>query len=266
MRLQEAYQILGVKEGASEEELKKAYRKLAIKYHPDKNPGNPEAEAKFKQIAQAYEVVTKGEQQTQANPFSSFEQDFFNSFAKNFFGARSSNQTVSRQKQPLPGVLGIKMSDVDIGEIPVTLTQVLFNEELSLNLKAQKVCEECIGVQSYWKPCPICQQTGILVQQINTPLGQFTNQQRCNHCKGLGWLRAVRCQKCSDKEVYWTEKTVKVPLQGPEMLNRRVRLKGAGSEGYKAGNADVYVTPKLVLPNTATWSEEEKELFKKLFS
>lgn len=250
------YEVLEVSKTASGDEIKRAFRKLAMQYHPDRNPGNKEAEAKFKEINEAYEVL-KDEQKRAAydryghqafanggagggNPFGGFDFDFggaggfsdiFSSVFSEFVGGgRSRRQSYAERGQ-----------DVRYN-MSITLEEAFNGFEKEITIPSTETCEECHGHGTRdgkeAPVCPHCNGTG----HIRMQQGFFVVEQACPYCKGTGHLVKDACPKCKGKGAINKEKTIKVKIPAGIETDTRMRIAGGGEAGTRGGeNGDLYV-------------------------
>jgi molecular chaperone DnaJ len=242
------FEILGVERSAAEDEIKKSYRKLAMQYHPDRNPGNREAEEKFKEAAEAYEVLSDPQKRDIYNRygheglngagyrgFSGFE-DIFSSFGDIFgdvFGfssGRSRSRTAAQAGADLRYDLRISFMDAALG----TSTEI--------ELEKYTLCTTCRG--SGCAPgtspqiCSRCNGRGQVMQSS----GFFSISSTCPQCRGQGGVIATPCQECSGGGKVTTEKTVQLKIPAGVETGSRLRLRGEGEEGVYGGpNGDLYV-------------------------
>lgn len=253
------YEILEVSKTASAEEIKKSFRRLAMQYHPDRNPGNSEAEAKFKELNEAYEVL-KDEQKRAAydryghqafanggmgggNPFGGFNFDFgggaggfadiFSEVFSEFVGGgrgRGRGQSYAQRGQ-----------DVRYN-MTITLEESFKGLEKEITIPSTETCADCHGhgtKDGKEAPvCPHCNGTGH--QRIQQ--GFFVVEQACPHCKGSGRLVKEACPKCKGKGFLNQEKTLKVKIPAGVESDTRMRIAGGGEAGIRGGeNGDLYV-------------------------
>ena len=226
MASKDYYEVLGLQKGASEDEIKRAFRKLAIKYHPDKNQGNAEAEAKFKEINEAYQVLSDPEKKARYDQFGSADFDGsgfgaggfggfdfndmggFGDIFESFFGGGGSSSR--RRNGPVKG------ADLEY-TINLTFEEAVFGVEKEITINRSENCEECHG--SGAKPgtspktCPTCNGSGQVRVQRQTPLGNFVTTSTCDRCGGRGTVVEEPCHSCAGKgKVRKSRKiTVKIP-------------------------------------------------------
>jgi molecular chaperone DnaJ len=238
------YDILEVERGAPADELKKAYRRLAHRYHPDKNPGNPEAEAKFKEASEAYAVLSDAEKRSVydrfghagvsggagGDPFAGFDPfSAFGDLFSEFFGG----ETFGRRR----GSRSRRGADLRY-ELEVDFDVVAHGGERTLRLPRHEACEECEGTGGEREECPRCRGQG----QIQLQQGFFRIARTCDRCGGLGQSLRRACASCRGQgriEVV-RERTVRIPA-GVDS-GTRLRLQGEGEAGIAGGPAgDLYV-------------------------
>ena len=255
------YEVLGVSKTASDDEIKKAYRKMAKQYHPDVNPGNAEAEAKFKEANEAYEILSDAEKRSRYDQFGhagtdpngfggggfggfgGFEDmdisDIFGSFFGGGFGGRSS----ARRNGPRKGA--------DISEsVILTFEEAAFGVKKQIKIYRVEDCDECKGVgakdPSDKQTCPVCGGSGEVRTTQRSPFGQFVNVSPCNNCQGTGTIIKNPCTKCKGKGKIKRARTIEVNFPAGINHGETVSLRGQGDAGYKGGpSGDLYVTVTL---------------------
>ncbi|QHS09429.1 molecular chaperone DnaJ [Sinimarinibacterium sp. NLF-5-8] len=244
MSKRDYYEVLGVAKSASEDELKKAYRRLAMKYHPDRNPGNQDAEDKFKQASEAYEVLTDSQKRAIYDQYGheglqrggggggfggagGFSDIFGDVFSDIFGGGRSSG--------PRRGADLRYMMDL-------TLEQAVFGSTESIRIPSWEDCADCHGhgTADGKKPgaCPSCHGSG----QIRVQQGFFVLQQACPQCRGRGTVVTDPCRSCRGAGKTRREKTLEVKIPPGVDTGDRIRLSGEGEPGERNAPAgDLYV-------------------------
>jgi molecular chaperone DnaJ len=238
------YEILGVDRGVSADELKKAYRRLAHQYHPDKNPNNPEAEARFKDASEAYAVLSDPEKRATydrfghagisgpggGDPFAGFDPfAAFGDLFSEFFGG----EMFGRRR----GARGRRGADLRY-ELEVDFQVVAHGGERTLRIPRHETCEECEGTGGEREVCPRCQGQG----QIQLQQGFFRIARTCDRCGGLGRSLRRACSTCRGQGRVETlrERTIRIPA-GVD-TGTRLRLQGEGEAGFGGGPpGDLYV-------------------------
>ena len=249
MEKRDYYEVLGVSRNATEDEIKKAYRKLALKYHPDRNPGDKEAEEKFKEAAEAYEVLRDPEKRRlydqfghaglQGTGFSGFQgfEDIFSSFSDIFedffsFGFGSGGR---RSERGQPG------HDLAY-DLKITFEEAAFGTEKTVEIPTLVECDSCGGTGlepgSREEICPTCRGHG----QIFQTQGFFRISTTCNRCKGSGKIITSPCKECGGEGRLQRFRKVNIKIPAGVDTGTRLRLKGKGEAGYRGGpSGDLYV-------------------------
>lgn len=252
------YEILGLSKDATESEIKKAYRKLAMQYHPDKNKDD-DAEEKFKEISEAYAVLSDTEKREQYDRFGHAgidgrysQEDIFRNadfggfgdlgdifgsiFGGGGFGGFGGGQ---RRQGPSRG------SDLRY-DLTVTLEQAATGVDTTINIPRAENCESCsgTGAKSGTSPhtCSTCHGSGQVTQARNTPFGRFMSTSTCNTCHGKGQIIETPCPAC--KGTGKIKKVRKISVKVPKGADNGIRLKirGEGEEGSPgAPSGDLYV-------------------------
>ncbi len=252
------YEILGVSRTAEEVEIKSSYRKLAMKYHPDKNPGDPEAEEMFKEAAEAYEVLTNPNKRARYDQFGhagmrggGFDQQGFNnvndifthfsdifgggSIFDEIFGQGGARRHSGRHKQP-----GIQGNDLKIN-LKLTLEEIAEGVEKTLKVKRYEKCSHCSGSGAKSSggtaECPTCNGSGEVRTISRSMFGQFINIQVCHSCSGEGHIIKDKCIHCHGEGRIRNEATIKVNVPAGVSSGNYIPLRGQGDAGIRGGSA-----------------------------
>jgi molecular chaperone DnaJ len=243
------YEILGISRDSAEDEIKKAYRRLALQYHPDRNPGNKEAEERFKEAAEAYEVLRDpqkkelydlyGHEGLKGTGFTGFRgfEDIFSSFSdifEDFFGFG----TVGRRRRRTYAEPGADLRyDLTIG-----FENAAFGEEIEIDLPRMENCSICEGTGAApgtsRSQCPYCQGSG---QTIHSQ-GFLTISTTCSHCRGEGSFITEPCKECRGTGKAKRKKKINLTIPGGVDTGSRLRVQGEGEPGLHGGPpGDLYV-------------------------
>lgn len=257
MAKRDYYEILGVPRNASQDEIKKAYRKLALKYHPDRNPNNREAEEKFKEAAEAYEVLGDQEKRRRYDQFgheglrpgadfhpftdindifSTFSDIFGSSFGggifEEVFGGGRTYRTRQRGQSGTPG------SDLKV-RLKLTLEEIASGVEKKIRIKRFEKCSACNGsgarTSGSMITCPVCNGTGEVRQVSRSPFGQFVNISTCTNCGGEGRVVRDLCPQCNGEGRVQAESTIKVNIPAGVAADNYIPLRGQGNAGRRGG-------------------------------
>ncbi|MCW1841646.1 molecular chaperone DnaJ [Prosthecomicrobium hirschii] len=253
MSKRDYYEVLGVSKTADEKDLKSAFRKLAMQFHPDRNPGNAEAEAKFKEINEAYDVLKDGQKRAAYDRFghAAFENgggggpggpgfngdfaqtmsDIFESFFGGEFGGAERRGRGGRERG----------ADLRYN-MEITLEEAYEGKQVEISVPTSIVCETCSGTGA--KPgtspqtCKTCGGQG----RVRAAQGFFTIERTCPTCQGRGQVIAEACAKCGGTGRTTTEKTLTVSIPAGIEDGTRIRLSGEGEAGARGGPAgDLYI-------------------------
>ena len=244
------YEVLGVDKGADDATIKKAYRQLAKKYHPDMNPGDKEAEKKFKEASEAYAVLSDPDKRRQYDQFghSAFEgggagggfggfdfsgadfSDIFGDIFGDFFGGGSRGG--ARNNGPMKGA-NLRTS------VRISFEQAVFGVEKELDLNLKDTCKTCNG--SGAKPgtspetCRKCGGRGQVVTQHSTPFGTIRNSQVCPDCGGTGKTIKEKCPDCHGSGYISSRKKIQVSIPAGIDNGQSVRIRDKGEPGVNGG-------------------------------
>lgn len=261
MSKRDYYEVLGVSKTATQDELKKAYRKLARKYHPDLNKDNAEAAEKFKECNEAYSVLSDEQKRAQYDQFghAAFEnggmgggggfggaggfggfggsgmEDIFDMF----FGGQGGRGGRSSKAGPQRG------ADLRF-DLEISFEEAAFGLEKEINLYRDEVCDYCHGEGaepgSKVETCPECNGSGYVRYTQNTMFGQMVNERPCSRCKGEGKIISEPCKECRGKGTVKRNKKLKVKIPAGVDNGSRLRVAGEGEAGAKGGpSGDLYV-------------------------
>lgn len=239
------YNILGVDKNATEDEIKKSYRKLAMKYHPDKNPGNADAENTFKDISDAYSVLSDDKKKAQYDQFGSGGDNFGGGFNMNDFGGGfNMNDFFSQSFNPFGNQQGNrpqykKGSDLRVN-LTISLKDVRDGSNKTIKYKRKIICEDCDGHGGEHTTCSVCNGSGVVRTTKRTVIGNMVTQSTCPTCGGSGNVITTRCKKCEGTGTKddVTEMNINLPkgVEDGNMFN----ISGKGNYPSQHGRNGVY--------------------------
>jgi len=241
------FRILGVSRDASEEEIKKSYRKIAMLYHPDRNPGNKEAEEKFKLASEAYEVLRDPEKREiydrygieglKGTGFTGFRgfDDIFSAFGdifEDFFGFGSPYKRTARARQGADLRYDLKIS----------FYEAAFGIETEIDIPKNATCEECNGTGAkpgtYPTQCPNCKGTG----QVTRSQGFFTISTTCSQCHGGGKFIPHPCKECRGVGKVRKNKKIQIKIPPGVDMGSKLRIRAEGEPGERGGpSGDLFI-------------------------
>lgn len=250
------YELLGLQKGATDVEIKKAYRTLAMKYHPDRNPGNAEAELKFKEVTEAYEVLKDSQKRAAydryghaafaqgagAGGFGGFNFDFgggagagFGSIFEDIFSEFMGGARRSRQQE------GVRGADIRY-DLEITLEEAYKGLTKEIEIQTAVKCEDCHGTGaaegSKAETCDTCHGTG----RVRRQAGFFIEERTCPTCNGTGKVIKNPCKKCGGTGKISQKKVLEVTIPAGIDSGNRMRLAGQGEAGMNGGpNGDLYI-------------------------
>ena len=257
MAKRDYYEVLGVGKDADEGAIKKAYRKMAIKYHPDKNPGDKAAEEKFKEAAEAYEILSDAQKKARYDRYGHAGvdpnaggfgggggmtmDDIFQQFGdifgdggspfESFFGGGGRTRTRGR---------GQKGENLRI-KVSLTLEEIASGVKKKIKVKKFIVCDACDGTGAKDKnsvqTCTTCRGAGYVRQVKNTFLGQMQTTVTCPTCNGSGQMVTANCPKCKGDGRVYGEETIEIDIPAGVEEGMQLSLRGKGNKGLKGGPA-----------------------------
>ncbi|MTB51869.1 molecular chaperone DnaJ [Lewinella sp. W8] len=257
MAKRDYYDVLGVDKGADENTLKKAYRKLAMKYHPDRNPGDAEAEEKFKEAAEAYDVLSDSEKRARYDRFGhagmgqggGFSgaggmtmEDIMSQFGDMFgdgggpFGSFFGGSAGGAGRRPR----GERGSNLRI-KVALSLEEIANGVTKRIKVKRQKTCEVCDGSgakdASNVSTCGTCGGAGVVRQVRSTFLGQMATTTTCPTCSGAGTVVKASCSNCKGEGRTYGEDTIEVKIPAGVEEGMQLSMRGKGNAGRRGGPA-----------------------------
>lgn len=253
MAKKDYYQVLGVERNASPDEIKKAYRKHALQHHPDRNPGNKEAEENFKLAAEAYEVLGDpdkrrrydqyGHEGMKGTDFHGFSDvnEVFSTFGDIFgsgFGGSIFEDVFRGQSRQRTRTAGTPGSDLKL-RLKLTLEEIAVGVEKKIKVRRWVACGTCNGSgaksSNSMATCPVCQGSGEIRQVSRSVFGQFVNIAACNNCNGEGRVIQHPCVTCKGDGRVQGESTVKVNVPAGVSEGNYLTLRGEGNSGLRGG-------------------------------
>ena len=248
MMKRDYYEVLGIDRSATEDHIKKAYRKLALQYHPDRNPGDKQAEERFKEAAEAYEVLRDREKRTiydqfgheglQGTGFTGFGgfDDIFSAFGdifEDFFGFGTRRRRHSSTVRPGADLLY---------DLRIDFKEAVFGVEKEISVPTTVPCDMCNGSGcepgTHEEDCPVCRGRGQVVQSQ----GFFRISTTCPRCQGQGKIIAHPCSACSGAGLQRVNKNVLVKVPAGVDTGTRLRIANKGESGFRGGPpGDLYV-------------------------
>lgn len=255
MSKRDYYEILGVAKTASAEEIKKAYRKVAMQFHPDRNPGDKSAEEKFKEAAEAYEILSDADKKTQYDRyghagvsgngrgfgggggmnmediFSQFGDIFGDNLFGSFFGQQGRSSGRSR---------GIRGSNLRV-KLKLTYEEIAKGVTKNIKVKKYVVCNTCSGSGAKDKgsvqTCQTCGGSGQVRRVQNTFLGQMQTVTTCPACNGEGTTITAKCNTCKGEGRVYAEETINIDIPAGVQEGMQLNITGKGNAGERGGSA-----------------------------
>ncbi len=252
MAKRDYYEILGVDRNATEEEIKKAYRKLALKYHPDRNPGSKEAEEKFKEASEAYQVLSDPQKRATYDQFGHVEGlgAGFGGFGRGFpdlseiFGDVFGDFLGEKRRGPA-GPSPEAGADLRY-DLLVNFEEAVKGVEKEIRVNRREVCSQCGGngaeAGTALKTCPTCNGRG----QVSTSQGFFSFTRTCSRCGGMGQSVEKVCSRCRGSGRVKIERNISVNIPAGVETGSSLRLSGEGEAGLFGGpRGDLYIVIKV---------------------
>ncbi|HTK70424.1 MAG TPA: molecular chaperone DnaJ [Candidatus Eisenbacteria bacterium] len=257
MARRDYYEVLGVEKGASEEEIKKAYRQLAMKHHPDRNPGNKEAEEKFKEVAEAYEVLHDADKRAKydrfghaaeapfggagGQDFAGFDlADALRAFMRDFGGAGGmggfgdvfeEGGRGGRARERRGNTLEIRL--------PLTLEEIATGTEKVVKIRHMRVCGTCKGSGAKpgteKKTCPVCHGSGQVRMVQRSIFGQMINITTCDRCHGEGQIVESPCDTCHGEGRVRQQSEISIKVPAGVSNGNYIPISGMGDAGPRGG-------------------------------
>jgi len=261
------YEILGVPKSASDEEIKKAYRKKAIQYHPDKNPGNKAAEEKFKEAAEAYEILSHAEKRQRYDQFGhagvsgaagggggfsggGFSmEDIFSQFGDIFgghfggggfsgFGGFGGGGSRGGQRANQGNNLRVR--------VKMNLSEIAKGAEKKIKVRKAVACQNCNGTGAEggnaYSTCSTCRGTGAVTRVTNTILGRMQTQSVCPDCQGEGKIITQKCSHCSGEGISQQEEIISINIPAGVAEGMQLSMGGKGNAARRGGvNGDLLI-------------------------
>ena len=254
MAKRDYYEVLGINRNATKEEIKKAYRKLAMQYHPDRNPGDKSAEDNFKEAAEAYEILSHDDKRNNYDRFGhegvrgsgfgtdgfSSVNDIFSHFSDIFGGSSIFDEFFggSQRGRSRRRGSGTPGSDLRVN-LKLTLEEIATGITKKLKIRKQVKCNDCNGTGAQagtsLKTCPVCNGAGEVKTVSRSVFGQFVNTQACHNCQGEGKVVDSPCKTCSGDGRIEDDSMIKIDVPAGVEDGQYMTLRGEGNSGKRGG-------------------------------
>ena len=242
------YEVLGVQKNASDADIKKAYRALAKKYHPDMNPGDKEAEAKFKEANEAYDVLSDAD-----------KRDKYDRYGHAAFDPSAGGGSGSRSRANMA-----EEGDDVMTRLTISFEEAAFGCKKDVSFARVEACSDCAGsgAAKGTKPetCSTCRGTGRVTVQQQTMLGYMQTQRPCQSCRGTGKIIKSPCKNCNGKGFVKVPKRLEVSIPAGIDSMQRIVLRGQGSAGRNGGAAGDLIIEVQVKPHSV-FTREGKNIY-----
>lgn len=265
------YEVLGLEKGASDEEIKKAFKKQALKYHPDRNQGNEEAEEKFKELNEAYQVLSDPQKKSRYDQYGTTDSDGgfdggfdfsnmgggFGDIFETIFGGGFGGSNTSRKNAPQRG------SDIEY-TLNLTFEEAIFGVEKEISVTRNETCTTCSGTGAKAGTSPVscskCGGTGQIKVQRQTPLGNFVSTTTCDKCAGKGKIIETPCSECRGRGHVRKNKKITVNIPAGVDTGNVMPLRGQGEHGVNGGpSGDLYV--RINVASSKTFKRKGTDLY-----
>jgi molecular chaperone DnaJ len=286
MAKKDFYEILGVDKNASADEIKKAYRKTALKYHPDRNPDNKEAEDKFKEAASAYEVLSDPEKKAKYDRFGhqAFDgpqgyggqggytmDDIFSQFG-DIFGGQGGGGGFDPfdsffgggQRRGGGRARGVRGSNLRV-KVNLSLKDIAFGTQKTIKVKKNVPCQQCNGLgakdSSSFSKCNTCGGNGVVRKVTSTFLGQMQTTTTCPTCQGEGQVITAKCPGCSGNGSVYGEETITLDIPAGVNDGMQLSMAGKGNAGQRGGSAGDLIVQIEEEQDAALIRDEQNVIF-----
>lgn len=247
------YEILGVSKTATSEEIKKAYRKKAIQFHPDKNPGDKDAEEKFKEAAEAYEILSDDQKRARYDRYGheapggfgghsgGFSMDDIFSQFGDIFGGHFGGFGGFGQRGPRVN----KGTDLRV-KVKLSLKDIANGVEKKIKVNKYVACSHCHGTgaedSSAYQTCSTCKGSGVVTRVVNTLLGQMQSQSTCPACNGEGKVITKKCSHCSGEGIVREDEVISINIPAGVAEGMQLSMSGKGNAARHGGvNGDLLI-------------------------
>lgn len=264
MAKRDYYEVLGVGKTATAEEIKKAYRKLALQFHPDRNPGDKEAEEKFKEAAEAYDVLSNEQKKAQYDRFGHAGMGGAGGFGGGGAGGMNVEDIFSQfgdifgEGSPFEGFFGgggrrgnergrgQRGSNIRV-KVKLTLEEIANGVQKKIKVKKHITCDSCNGSgakdSGSYQTCHTCQGSGTVRKVTNTFLGQMATTSTCPTCNGEGRIVTAKCSKCRGEGRMYGEEVITIDIPAGVTEGIQLSMSGKGNAGVRGGYAgDLLIT------------------------
>ncbi len=254
------YEVLGIQKGASDDEIKKAYRKMAKQYHPDLHPDDKECEAKFKEVNEAYEILSDPDKKARYDQYGhagvdpnfgagggfggGFDFSDLGDIFGSFFGGGFGGQ--SRQNRNAP-----RKGERVIADVSITFEEAAFGCKKEVQVSRIEQCDDCHGSGcadgTTAEVCSRCGGSGVVMSQQRTPFGVMQSQTECPNCRGKGKIIHQPCTKCKGAGLVRRNKKVTVDIPAGIDDGQSLNMRGQGHAGLNGGpSGDLYITVSVM--------------------